>query len=81
MVIDSISMGNKIKLLVKCINDITWGEIDEVIQSCDRDSALGPLVNPSKWTQEVFDANHKTKKVMVALKEFKNKVHGIGNFL
>ena len=55
--------------------------LDAMLRDLSRDSAIGPLLDPTLWRNEgLFDKAHKTEKVIRAIQAFKEEVKGIGFF-
>lgn len=74
-------IGVSLTLIVAAMNDISIEEIDAMLGNISRDSALGPMLDPTKWAREgLFEAAHKTQKVLGSIRQFKIDVSGMGNF-
>lgn len=73
-------VGKSIEGIVVAKNSVSIDEIDNILRSISRDTALGPMVDPSTWQGGgKFDATRQTRKVMQAIRDFKAEVQGIGN--
>ena len=74
-------VGKSIEGIVAAMNSISIEELDIILRSISRDSAIGPLLDPTYWRDTgMFEASHKTRKVVQAIRDFKVEVSGIGNF-
>lgn len=74
-------VGRSIEELVIAMNAISIEELDSILRSISRDSAIGPLLDPTYWRDSgMFELSHKTRKVIQAIRDFKVEVKGIGNF-
>lgn len=78
----AIETGRSIEVIVEAMNSIEVEELKAILESISRDTALGPMTNPSAWQGGgKFDAARQTRKVIQAILDFKMEVSGIGNFL
>lgn len=74
-------MASCLKALIAAVNDMSEEDIKEVLQSLDREGAIGPLIDPTAFQSgAIFGQLSDTKTVMRALLTFKKEVKGIGSF-
>jgi len=74
-------VGKSVESLVAAVNAVSIEELDAVLASISRDTALGPMVDPSAWQSGGrFEAARLTRKVVQAIRGFKVEVSSIGNF-
>lgn len=74
-------IGTSLTAIVTVMNSISIEELDYVLKDISRDTAIGPMLDPTAWLGEgKFDEARKTEKVLEAVKAFKKEVSGIGFF-
>ena len=73
--------ANSLTELCKVMNALDIEVLEAMLRDLSRDSAIGPLMDPTRWRDEgLFDKSHKTEKVIRAILTFKKEVKGIGFF-
>lgn len=73
-------VGKSIEGIVLTMNSVSFEELDAILAAISRDEALGPMIDPTAWQGGKFEAARQTRKVIQAIRDFKETVRGIGNF-
>ena len=71
---------NKMSAIVVAMNDMSIDDLSRLSREIDRDEAIGPLVDPTKWTSAKFEEARIIKIVVRAVITFKKEVSGVGRF-
>lgn len=74
-------IGKSIEGIVKTMNSVSIEELDALLESTSRDTALGPMIDPTAWQGGKFETARQTEKVIRAIRDFKVEVSGIGDFI
>ena len=75
-------VAGAIALMIPACNSITDDELAVLLNDIARESAIGPLLDPTLWSHggkmRQFEG---MRKVLMALRTFKREVSGIGRFV